>query len=388
MNRLFEKKEDCFGCGACENICPKNAINMYEDEQGFSYPKINQEICVKCGLCSKVCQIGVELQQKNTQSDECFGFKNLDSIRKKSSSGGIYTAISDEIIKAGGVCIGVIFDEFFNVKYSIAEELSDRNKFRGSKYVQSKTGNIYKKVRDLLNKDRIVLFVGTPCQVSGLKKYLETTSTHIDNLLTIDMVCHGSPSPKVWKDYIDFIEKNSKGKLIEYSFRNKEHGWRGYHIKAKFNNGKIYDDNIISRTYVKLFSKDLIIRPSCFFCPYTSLNRVGDITIGDFWGIEKIDESFTDNQGISLIIINSDKGNKIFNIIENNQKNEIKKYDTTKLTQPNLYKPTDFGEEYEDFWRDYKKFGYEFIAKKYGNLGILGKFYYYKNAVKYKLKNK
>lgn len=387
MGKLFDKKEDCYGCGACANICPKNAIELIQDEQGFSYPKVDQEKCIECGLCSKSCQIGKESNHKNLANEKCYGFKHNNAIRIKSSSGGIYSLLSDYVIKMGGCCVGVIFDQEFNVVYKIADDEDTRNKFRGSKYVQSKTGTIYKQVGEKLLENRLVLFTGISCQVAGLKQYLEIKKINVEKLITIDMVCHGSPSPKIWKDYVAYLEKNSKGKLIDYSFRNKEHGWRGYHIKAVFDNGVVYDDNEISRTYANLFSKDLMIRPSCFYCPYTSLRRVGDITIGDFWGIEKIDNEFSDNQGISLVILNSEKGNKLF---QNIHTDEIvtKEFDTSSLTQPNLYKPTDYGNDYDEFWNDYKKHNYRFVAKKYGNQGLIGKIYYYKGAIKYKLKNK
>lgn len=387
MDSVFNKRQDCCGCGACFNICPRNAIAMEEDEQGFLYPVIDKKKCVDCGLCVKVCQIGKEKDTLYHKAEQCYGIKHCDEIRKNSSSGGIYTAVSDKVIDdLKGACAGVRYDENFNVVHSLAFNSGERDCFRGSKYVQSDVGEIYKKVSALLKEDKTVLFSGTPCQVTALRRYLY--ELHIDekNLITADIVCHGSPSPKIWRDYIKTIEDKYKGKLTGYTFRNKEAGWRGYHIKAQFDNGITVADNDVTYSYAVLFGADVMLRPSCYYCPYSSLGRCGDITIGDFWGIEKIDSDFSDNKGISMAFANSPKGEKIIEDVIKQNSLVYKKYSTNCLTQPNLYGSTDYSEYYDMFWQDYNKKGFIKVAKKYGGMGKFAKYYYYKRAIRTKLK--
>lgn len=284
-----------------------------------------------------------------------------------------------------GGCIGVTFNEKFEVEHTVAANTIERNKFRGSKYVQSEMNDVQKQIKKLLQDNKKVLFTGTPCQVGAVKQFLNALNINIDNLITNDVVCHGSPSPAVWNDYVKYIEKYYGGKLVEYSFRDKKMGWRGYHIKAKFDNGSVIEDSKVLRSFAEIFSMDLMIRPSCFYCPYASLERSGDITIGDFWGIEKVDSSFSDNEGISLVLCNNHEGENFYDISKKTGQRKDKKYSSSVLTQPNLYKPTDFGEEYDSFWHDYKKHGFKRIAAKYGKIGVFGKIFYYKRAIKYRL---
>lgn len=366
---LFENKADCYGCGACLNICPKSAISMKIDEQGFRYPTINTARCVECGLCAKACQILKETEMLNMTMEDCYGVKNNDSIRQASSSGGVYTAISDYILKKEGACVGVSFDKNMKVVHKIAYSECERDLFRGSKYVQSDTGWIYADIERILNSKKYVLFTGTPCQVGGLKQYLNIKGTDCSRLLLNDIICHGVSSPRVWDEYISFLEKQYGSKINSYSFRNKNIGWKGYHICAKFDDGQVMMDNTATQSFIRIFSRDIMLRPSCYKCPYASLKRTGDITIGDFWGIEKIDYAFNDNSGISLVLVNTGKGEKLFKNICKNERMKIRMYSTAKLTQPNLYRHTSKGAFYDDFWKVFHLNGYIKVAKKYGGYG-------------------
>lgn len=364
---------DCVGCRACMEICPKGAICFQEDKQGFSVPVIDEDKCINCGLCDKVCQIGGENSLKNNKATRVWGIKNCDSIRKKSSSGGIFTAAAQDTIKNGGVVFGAAFQDDMQVCHIMVDTVEDIDKLRGSKYVQSNMGTVYSDILKMLQDGRMVLFSGTPCQVAAVRKYLSTRHVSTDKLLTIDLICHGVPSPFVWKEYIDLIEKKFSKKIVEYSFRDKENGWKGYHIKIVFEDGSVIRDTDFIRSFVTLFSNDLIIRQSCFFCEYASTTRCGDITIGDFWGLENVDKAFWDNKGVSMVIPNSEKGERaITNLCEGL---DYKEYDTSCLTQPNLHKSSDFGEEYDSFWNDYYTRGIYYVLCKYGKAGKVGAYH-------------
>lgn len=231
----------------------------------------------------------------------------------------------------------------------------------------------------------MVLFSGTPCQVVGLKEYLSLRKINGDKLITNDIICHGTPSPLIWHEYVSMMEKKYKGQLTSYLFRDKNAGWRGYHIRAMFDNGIVVSDNNLTNTFVKLFAADVMLRPSCYFCPYASLKRCGDITIGDFWGIEKVDAVYSDNAGVFLVIINTKKGERLFSKVKKSELVTVKKYKAEVLTQPNLRTPTDFGMHYDAFWHEYLTRGFKCAVRKYGGYGAFAKVYLLGTALRYKL---
>ena len=304
------KKEDCTGCHACYNICPKECITMDHDVEGFLYPNINTEKCIKCNLCEKVCPI--IHQEKIENNPIAYGSYNKNKdIRNQSTSGGIFTLIAESVISSGGVVFGAGFDENYNVIHSSTDDISGLEKFRGSKYVQSKIGNTYKQVKQLLKEDKKVLFTGTPCQIGGLKSYL---GKDYSNLICQDIVCHGVPSQYVWQHYKNLISKDRNIKKI--NFRDKSTGWKRYSLKFDFTDGKSYEEVGNKNDYIKGFIKNLYLRPSCYECAYKTLNRQSDITLADFWGVEGILPNLDDNKGTSLIFINTDKGKEIFDKIK------------------------------------------------------------------------
>ena len=382
--QLYEKKEDCYGCGACMNACPKEAIHMEADSQGFLYPVIDTAKCVDCGLCKQSCQIGKVSSAQNEEPLNCFGVKNCDRIRAVSSSGGVFTALLDKFIIGGGsAAVGAVFDSEMNVVHKMASTQKECDAFSGSKYVQSNMGTIYKEVADTLSSGQQLLFSGTPCQVAGLKEYLKSHRVDTTRLLTVDLVCHGAPSPKIWMDYISVLREKYHSNVKAYTFRDKSVGWRGYHVRVGLANGDSIAQNNLTQSFAVIFGKEVMLLPSCFYCPYASMERCGDITIGDFWGIEGIDKDFSDNKGISMVLVNTSKGEKMFSAIR--PELNVKEYPSDVLTQPNLRKSTDFSLDYDAFWNDYDLKGYLYVAKKYGGYGVLRKFRYYKNAVKRKL---
>jgi coenzyme F420-reducing hydrogenase beta subunit len=369
MMLIYERKEECCGCTACMSICPQQAITMIADEEGFLYPSINQELCIECDLCKKVCPFSDNYRiSSNYDQPLVYAAKHKDdNVRMNSSSGGMFTAISDYILDIDGVIFGAAFDENFVVRHQRAETVEERNKFRGSKYVQSNLVGLFKDIKNELNKGRTVLFTGTPCQNAGLRSYL---NKNYDNLYLCDIVCHGTPSPLIWKNHISFLEKKGKNKVTRYSFRYKLAGWRGYNVYTLFDNGKSKLNTPDVMTYANIFGSDLALRPACHNCKFCNFSRPSDITIGDFWGIEKSMPDFDDNIGISLVLINSPKGQQLFESVSKDL--YYRESNTIDCLQHNLHSPSQPSPRRDKFWQDYKNKGFEYVLKKYGGYGFVG----------------
>lgn len=371
LEMVYKQKNECCGCTACENICPKNAITMQADSEGFLYPVIDQNDCINCNLCVNICSFSKKkLNDSNINILEVYAAKNInDEVRLSSSSGGVFTAISDYILEKNGIVFGALINEKMEVVHQKVTTKKERDKLRGSKYVQSNLRGVFRDVKSLLKDGNTILFTGTPCQIDGLKGYLKNQDT--SRLLLCDIVCHGVPSPLIFKEYIDFIQKKTNNTLIDYKCRDKSNGWHIHTEKAIFLNGKEDNTSSFLRIYKNLFYSHNILRPACHNCKYTNLNRSSDLTISDFWGIEKSMPDFDDNKGISLLLINSEKGRKCFeDIIENI---EYRISNTKDCLQPQLIKPTEASIERENFWKDYNKFGFKYISNKYGSNDFISK---------------
>lgn len=306
------KKKDCVGCYACENICPINCVSMTTDEEGFWYPRVNNSKCVRCRKCIEACPTVNNKTIKNEPVAYACINKN-EVIRLESSSGGIFTLIAEEIIDNNGIVFGAEFNEKFEVVHGYIDSKEDIKKFRGSKYVQSKIGDTYTQAKQLLNSGKEVLFTGTPCQIAGLKAFL---GKHYKNLLCVDFICHGVPSPKVWERYVEYRKKIAKSSVQRIAFRQKNEGWKRFSVLFLFKNGTEYRKNFRQDLYMKAFLKDICLRPSCYDCKFKTLHRDSDITLADFWGIEKILPDMDDDKGTSLIFINSKAGQTMFDKIK------------------------------------------------------------------------
>lgn len=354
---LVEKKSKCTGCGACSLICPSSAIKMREDEKGFLYPEIINKYCTNCGICKKNCP---NLADKNNTNDttEIYAMKNKEKdIRQSSSSGGVFYEYAKIILDEKGSIYGATYNQFNEVEHIRVDSKENIYKLQGSKYVQSTTINIYEQVKEDLQKGKKALFSGTPCQIAGIKTYIERKKLNTENFYTCDVICHGVPSPKIFKDYLKNLENQYNSKIKTINFRHKENN-HTQNIKIDFENGKTYISNYDKKDeFYQLFLKDIILRESCYECKYTNFNRLGDITLGDFWGIEKTIHNFDDKKGVSLVLINSSKGKEIFEKIKN--KFEIEKSCKENCLQNNLIKPSDKNDDYNKFWEEYLEFGYE-----------------------------
>ncbi len=312
----FIKKNQCCGCSACVQKCPKNAISLKEDEEGFFYPIVNKEKCINCGLCKKVCPfINYEVEQKENYP-KAYAVKNkINKDILNSSSGGVFIAIAKYIIKENGVVFGAAYDENNNVNHISVEREEDLFKLQGSKYVQSNILNTFKDAKESLDKGKKVLFSGTPCQIRGLKNFL---LKDYDNLITCDLVCHGVPSQKLFKTYLKSLEEKYQKKIKKYDFRNKDKkGW-GLTAKVTFEDGKSKYINSDFDSYYSNFLDCNTYRESCYNCKFTTTNRNTDITLADYWGILSIHNDFYDEKGVSLILVNSKSGLDLLNNIADN----------------------------------------------------------------------
>lgn len=311
------KQEECTGCLSCYNSCNINAIDIYTNEQGFKYPRINITKCIDCGKCTKSCPIINTPRQKETKL-KTFGAWNKDyTIRKDSSSGGIFTIIATKILQDNGYVVGAAFDSNFYVHHIIIDNINSLYRLRGSKYLQSNIGTTYKQIFKLLKSNKKILFTGTPCQIAGLKSYLR--NKEYPNLYTIDLVCHGTPSPLIFQDYKRWLEKKYNSTIKDFQFRDKKWSWIRYNTKATFTNNTTYWGTWEEDIFMRGFLRDLYLRESCYNCHYTNLQRQGDITIADFWGyVPAKSEIDNKDSGISLVIVNSEKGNELFTACNKN----------------------------------------------------------------------
>ncbi len=360
---IYGNKINCCGCTACLNVCPTEAITMKKDNKGFNYPVIDKEKCIKCGMCRNVCPLKNKLDFNNNLNIYAAKNKNID-IRKKSSSGGIFYLLAENIIADGGVVYGAQYDEQLKVEHTRINKKVEIQKLMGSKYTQSDMKRTFKNVSEDLVSGKIVLFSGTPCQISGLYKYLELKRIKTDKLITIDIICHSVPSNKVYKDYIKYMEKKYKSKIKKINFRNKSNH-KINNLSIEFENGKNYIGSVDKDIYYRLFFLELINRDSCYNCRFKSFERISDITIGDYWEISRLDKSFDDENGVSLVLINTNKGQELFNKIKN--KIEYKESSRDICIQPSLKNNVRLNHKTDKFWNDYEKKNLIKIYNKYDN---------------------
>ena len=378
MIRIVNKSQ-CCGCTACASICPHNAISMEPDVLGFLYPIVDEQKCTNCGLCEKVCAFNEHYDTSlNLSQPDAYAarHKNMQEV-ETSRSGAAFIAISDWILKKDGVIYGVGYTDHFRVVHKRATTREERDEFKGSKYVQSDLRGIFQQVKADLKSGRIVLFSGTPCQTSGLASYIGNKLR--ENLYLVDIVCHGVPGPFVWRDYIAYLEKKHGDRICWVNFRDKQKfGWKAHKESFKYvkGGGKM--------SYTFAFYKHIMFRQSCGICPFCNTKRPSDITIADFWGWEKTDPAINaDDKGVSLILVNTEKGRKLFDAVKDDMLVVPAKLEN--CLQTHLQKPSDVHPQRLDFERDYGKYGFEYTFKKYALMGYRYYLFLVKAFMKYRL---
>lgn len=355
--------KNCCGCSACQSICPQNAITMEPDILGFKYPKINYSLCTNCGLCEKVCVFTETKISEPYEKDFPIVFgarhKNINQITS-SQSGAAFIALSDYVLKHNGIIYGVGYGKHFKAQHKRATNSKERDEFKGSKYVQSDIDGIFSLIKKDLINNTLVLFSGTPCQVSGLKSYIGKKLSN--NLICVDIICHGVPSPKIWSDYLDYLESKYNDKLVKVNFRDKNiYGWNTHYESFLF---KKKEAKIVKSTYSSLFYEHIMLRPSCSICRYTTIYRDSDFTIADFWGFEKVNPNFfPDNKGCSLLFINNSKAENLFQYIKDDF-NLLPTSSPEDYMQPNLKEPSIFPKDYTKFQENYKHKGFKYVIHR------------------------
>lgn len=382
------KSEQCCGCTACESICPKHAIEMKEDKEGFCYPIVDKSSCVECGLCEMVCPIlnvkdsSFEYGEDETKED--ITYRAVEStnilpdsyvsylkdvkIREASTSGGVFTAIAKYVLDRNGVVFGVKIDEQMNIVHDAVESFENLEVFRGSKYVQSKQAGIYKKVKQYLESGRWVLYTGTPCQVAGLKGYLRK---EYDKLITLDIFCHGVGSPLYWKKYTEYMEHKYHSKIKKVRFREKTYGYNSACMAVYFENGKSshkgHDDDL----YWTAFSKCFIFRPSCYDCKFKTIHHTyADFSIGDYWDARDCSMNFQQANGCSLLLAHSNRAKMLLEECKEYlciQRVELK--DALLINggwqASKLMTSSKMVENKSDFFEDIEMYSIDYAVKKY-----------------------
>lgn len=365
-------KKHCCGCSGCAQACPKSCISMQADSEGFKYPLIDNEKCVNCGTCERVCPVASNsLTVCDKESvPKVYAIKhNNEVIRKESSSGGAFSLLAEYVIAKGGLVYACRLDENMKAIHTCVDRLDDLHAFRGSKYVQSEIGTVYRSIKRDLEERKKVLFVGTPCQAAGLYAFMGYNSN--DNLIIVDFICHGVPSPQIFSDFIQFEEEKHGSKVIEHAFRNKDKGWNqsGLQLgsRTRFDNGTVIRRYpAFKDKYMNAFLDDVCLRPSCYECHFKKIPKLySDFTIADFWGIDKVVPEMNDNKGTSLVLVNTQNGQMIFDTVKSNCDYKEVEYDKAVKRNNPLVKSAKEPARRRSFFEDYDTKGYSYVQRKY-----------------------
>ena len=359
----------CTGCASCYSICPKNAITMTAGTDGFLYPSVNPDKCIGCLACEKACPvINPSNPKNNSDRPKTFACWNLDKqARWNSSSGGAFSALAKTVYEQGGCVVGAAYDSEMYVRHLLTDSEEDLTKLRGSKYVQSDIGDTFRQVKERLTKGTTVLFVGTPCQIAGLRAFLKKD---YPNLYCCDFICHGTPSPLLFKKYVQWIENSKNISVSDFNFRHKKSGW---YDALRAANGNSYMKGKYD-AYFLGFNRNLTLRESCYQCPAIGLPRKGDLTIADFWGIGmmyKFDESNEIHNGVSLVMINNDKGEALFEMAKGKLNWRKGSFDEALNRNKPMIKPSQRPRSRDSFYADMQTMDFESLREKY--LSLTGK---------------
>lgn len=353
--------DNCTGCKACLNTCFKDAIIFTEDEYGFTYPSIKQELCVDCGKCVQVCKRISEVEKRVPK--KAFAATNKDAkTLMNSSSGGVFSVLAEYILNSGGLVCGCVYDGELKPIHICTEKHSDFIRMRRSKYVQSDVGTVYREVKKGLEQKRQVLFSGTPCQVAGLNAYL---NKKYDNLITIDLVCHGVPPYRIFKEFLNYLENKYKVKIVDFNFRSKKYGWQRFSLEFTDDKGKVKNIGKQQEFYYPAFSHGFIFRNSCFNCSFACPERVGDFTIADFWGHEQVELACDKKYGVSICFLNTDLAVEWLPVLSEQLTLDEIDYKTAVAGNTCLRHPTPMGAKREKYLTALKENNIPKIAEAY-----------------------
>lgn len=389
----IKDKKDCCGCNACGDICNQGAISFKTDEEGFWYPVVDTALCTDCHLCERVCPIlNLEKAKKHGQQYPKVygGFHKNVTIRFDSTSGGVFSALANHIYKQKGYVSGAVFNDDWSVSNYISNNKRDLSRLRSSKYVQSNAEGLYREIKKLLVAGEKVLACGSPCQMAALRTYLVKD---YENLIIVDFLCRATNSPKAYRKYLDYLEETHGGKIISIKAKNKDHGWRSLARKVVFDNGKVYYGEGHEDHYRRGYHGNYFERPSCYDCKFKGIPRISDITMGDFWGIDKIAPSLDHNLGTSMILANTDKGIKFVEAIRS--KMELKEFTLDDVLLGNrgpimgncCTEPKNFSRV--SMFREMDTLRFDELSAKYfpEEKHVIGKKTLLKKAIKYLLKS-
>lgn len=363
----LQNKVDCCGCNACGDACGKGAITFKTDIEGFWYPVVDKEKCVDCGLCEKVCPIiNIKKLKKNDYEHPQYSIAAINRnmrIRWNSTSGGAYTALAETMLEHGGYVSGAIYNADFSVRGYVSNNSEDLGKLRSSKYLQSSDIGVYSQIRELLRREEKVLACGTPCQMAALRSFLRKD---YDNLIIVDFVCRGVNSPKVYRKYLDSLENRFGGKVVYVKAKNKELGWRNLTRKVVFDNGKVYYGVLMEDDFRRGYHTNVFCRPSCYNCRFKGFPRMADITIADYWGIEKVNKNLDNNIGTSMVLLNSKKGEAYWEQVKSKLEFEILPFEAIMGGNIALRKSIEPAKiDREKFFQDLDTHDFEYVTQKY-----------------------
>lgn len=377
---LPEKKKECCGCHACAQICPQQCIVMEKDEEGFSYPKAETDKCIHCNLCESVCPI-IRKKSAPAAKETCTpkaigGFHKSDEVRMESSSGGAFALFAEYILQEGGMVIGCALKEDFSAEHIVVENSEDLKKLKGSKYIQSDSNDVYRKVKEGLSNGRKVLFTGTPCQCAGLHGFLnpgDCVSKSYENLYVCDFICHGVPSVKVFQSYIRHLEEKYQDKVTAFRFRNKDKGWNPTGLQMGTEIEFLHGEKrrlapAFKDAYMNGFLDDLYLRPSCYACEFKEIPKdYADITIADFWGVKKADRELYDGKGTSLVLLHTKHGQELFDAVKENFFYKEVAFEKAVRKNRSLLHSASPNPLREKFFFDYAGKPFQKVAKTYMN---------------------
>lgn len=353
------EKKDCSGCSSCFNACPVNAIAMNPDSEGFLYPYVDPDKCIGCGKCISKCP-ACNKPVLNKGKKAYAAYARNEEEHKASSSGGIFAVLANYFLNHGGYICGAAFDQNMHLRHIVSDRKEDLAVIRETKYVQSEIGIVYQEIEELLNAGSPVLFCGTPCQAAGLRQYL---GKEYNNLLIMDLICHGVPSPKVFEKYLEEIGSDSK--VVRMTFRDKSSGMNNVLLKYYCENGDVIEETYGSSAYIRAFLQNMSVRPSCFACKYKGLDRTSDITIGDFWGLNDYHPEMISEQGTSAVLIHSINGQKWFDLVKDDFVFKVARPEEAAFWNTCLKESVEPSLNRTVFFQEYETAGIHDTAEKY-----------------------